>query len=413
MKWCGKASCLPTEIVLSDWIRKLEAYATTEPYIRDSYLAPVEDFVSELTATCCERLRDLGQLLIDQERARVIVDPQRPAAGHWFGGGNMVQDNDGTLWLVGRFRNQGDSRTGLGMGERGLELAIFSSDDRGESWTKTLSLNKRDLNVDSREVLSIEGTALRLTDSGVELYLSTEKTGIEYPYGLKSYLKPGTGVWTVDRITAPSIQQLADGPVETILASEDPRTVQVKDPFIFQHNGETHLLFCTHPFCWSSSNTGYVKLDQQSQFSGDPDFDFFPRGYTWDVAMTRGTSVVPVPRVGLFADQDVALFFYDGGECVRNLDQHAAAVKRPRGYSCEELGGLACIQNGDLATVQRLSINQPAFVSPFGTGCSRYVDVLATDDGYYATWQQSQADLSQPLVMHFVSRDDVAKLLTS
>ena len=50
--------------------------------------------------------------------------------GFWFGGGNMVQDHDGTLWLVGRYRNHGDSRTGLGAGERGLELALFRSDDR-------------------------------------------------------------------------------------------------------------------------------------------------------------------------------------------------------------------------------------------------------------------------------------------
>ena len=53
------------------------------------------------------------------------------------------------------------------------------------------------------------------------------------------------------------------------------------------------------------------------------------------------------------------------------------------------------------------------FVSPYGTGCSRYVDVLVTDDAFYTTWQQSQDDLSQPLVMTKVDRNEVASLLDS
>lgn len=211
-----------------------------------------------LTDQQCDRLRALGELLVDQDRARVIVPPQRPAAGHWFGGGNMVADAAGKLWLVGRFRNQGDSRTGLGMGERGLELAVFCSTDQGGTWSKSLSLSKQDLAVGPHKVLSIEGTALRLTDAGVELYLSTEKTGIDYPCSLEPFLKSGTGVWTIDRIAADRMEGLADAPVKTILSSADPRFVQVKDPFLYQRDGAAHLLFCTHPFCWTSSNTGYV-----------------------------------------------------------------------------------------------------------------------------------------------------------
>ncbi len=243
----------------------------------------------------------------------------------------------------------------------------------------------------------------RLTAAGVELYVSTEKTAIDYPPGLESYLKPGAGVWTIDRIVASSVEALAKAPVETILRSDDPQFVQVKDPFLY----DDCLLFCTHPFCWTSSNTGYAKLDGR-----DPHFDFFPRGFTWDVAMTRGTAVLPIPPVGDFADQPVALMFYDGGECMHNLDEHAAAVKRPRGYSCEELGGLAYFTDGDLSSIRRLSVCEPMFVSPHGTGCSRYVDVLVTADGYYATWQQSRADQSQPLVMNFVSTDAAIELLT-
>ena len=121
--------------------------------------------------------------------------------------------------------------------------------------------------------------------------------------------------------------------------------------------------------------------------------------------------MLDVPKAGAFANQAVTLMFYDGGECVRNLDEHATAVKRPRGYSCEELGGAGYFLDGDFANIERLSKHAPLFVSPHGTGCSRYVDVLQTADGYYATWQQSQPDGSQPLVMNFVPHEVVAELL--
>ena len=358
-----------------------------------------------------QRLTQFARRLIDQDKARVIVAPQEPSSGYWFGGGNMVQDAGGALWVVGRFRNHGDSRTGLGEGQRGLELAIFRSTDQGKTFEKLVSLSKEDLSTETSKVLSIEGTAFRLTHSGVELYVSTEKSGVSYPKGLESYLKPGTGVWTIDRLTANKIDSLGDAAVEPFLAVEDSRFVHVKDPFIGSHHGKAALMFCSHPFSWTSSNTGYVMLDDAGASQGEPCFDFFARGFAWDVAMTRGTAVLPVPKIGVFADRDVSLLFYDGGECVRNLDEHASAVKRPRGYSCEELGGVAYFDKQDLHTVQRLSINQPMFVSPYGTGCSRYVDVLVTDDGYYATWQQAQADGSQPLVMNFLSTQEANHIL--
>jgi hypothetical protein len=84
----------------------------------------------------------------------------------------------------------------------------------------------------------------------------------------------------------------------------------------------------------------------------------------------------------------------------------------PPGYSCEELGGAALLVDGDPLQSRRLSRLAPLFVSPWGTGASRYVDVLATEEGFYATWEQSQDDGSQLLVMNFVSRKVAARLLT-
>ena len=352
------------------------------------------------------KLIALARAMVNQEKARIIVPAMRPASGFWFGGGNMAQDpRDGSLYLVGRYRNAGDSRSGLGLGERGAELTIFRSDDRGANWRKVVSFSKSDLKVPGREVVSIEGSALHFTPGGggVELFVSTEKTGIAYPPGLESFLKPGTGVWTIERLEAPGIEDLKSAKPATILESADPEYLHIKDPFVYDApNGETVLYFCSHPFSWSSSNCGYAP--RKGETFGPPVFDFFRRGTTWDVAITRGTCVVDVPGTG------ASLLFYDGGECLRPHDQHSHAIKRPRGYSCEEIGGVAYMTAvGD--TPRRLSRTLPFFTSPRGTGCSRYVQVLRTGDGYHVTWQQSQEDLSQPLVMHTLSHAQAAAIL--
>lgn len=358
------------------------------------------------------KLLELARAIVDQRRARVIVPPQQDAPGFWFGGGNLTRDPQGRLILVGRYRNYGDSRTGLGAGERGLELAIFRSADEGQSFQEVVSFSKSELNVADRKVLSIEGSALHWRGDGVELFVSTEKSNIGYPTGLESYLKPNTGVWTIDRLHADSIESLKSATPATILPSKDPGYLHVKDPSVYAApNGDLTVIYCTHPFCWSSSNSACAIRSSGASDFGPPNLTFFPRGPAWDVAITRATALVDVPSFAGPAEHRISLLFYDGGESLRNLDEHSSAVQRPRGYSCEELGGVAYILDGDLTRVYRLSRDFPSFVSPFGTGCSRYVDVLRTDNGYLATWQQSQADESQPLVMNFLDHDLVVRIL--
>lgn len=358
-----------------------------------------------------ERLIQFSRALIDQESARVIVEPQQRASGFWFGGGNMIQAEDGALYVVGRYRNAGDSRTGIAAGTRGLELAIFRSTDGGQSFQKAVSWDKAALNSPDGEVLSIEGSCLRQTDTGVELFVSTEKSGIAYPDPIRDFLKPGAGVWTIDALRASDMASLVTSDVQPVLSSRQPEHLHVKDPFFWSTQTGDRLGFCTHPFGWSSSNTGVADLPDDSGPATSVQQEVFRRGTTWDVAMTRGTCVLPVPSVGEFASEDYRLLYYCGGECLRPLDEHNTAVKRPRGYSCEEIGGVACYANDDLTTVVRLSNLLPLFISPWGTGCSRYVDVLATKDGFYASWQQSQDDLSQPLVLNFLPRDQAEAIL--
>ncbi len=354
------------------------------------------------------KIKAFANELIDEGKAVIAVPPQKNSSGYWFGGGNMIEGKDGTLYITGRYRNYGDSRTGTGMGERGLELAIFASKDRGSSFSKIHSFSKKDLGVDGYDVLSIEGTALYDNGKEIELYISTEKKNRPFPEGFESFHKPGTGSWTIDRMTGPTVEELDPSSLENILENSDPRWFNEKDPFVHtKRNGDMILGFCTHPFNWASSNSAYcIRKKGEKEFS-EPVYDWFPRGYCWDVGITRATSFLSLPG------SNETLVFYDGGESMRNFPQHENAKKRPRGYSCEELGGLAYFQEDSPETVERISIVLPSFVSSSGTGCLRYVHVLETDDGYYATWQQSMNNLSQPLMLRFLPKDEAERILLS
>jgi hypothetical protein len=358
------------------------------------------------------QLIELCRRLIDQHRARVVVPPHASESGYWFGGGNLTLGPDGAWYLVGRYRNAGDSRTGLAAGTRGLELAMFRADAPESEFVKIASWSKADLSLPGGNVLSIEGSALRWNQGAPELFVSTEKEGVGYPPRFESYLKPGTGVWSIDRLAAESVEQLATAAVEPYFSSSLPEAIHAKDPFIYKAVHADLLFFCSHPFNWSCSGTSYVPLQREAPSDEQAMLDFFRRGNVWDIAMSRGTCVIDVPKVGAFADQNVQLMFYDGGECVRDLDPHERSVKRPRGYSCEELGGAAYVLERQWSAATRLSRYEPLFVSPHGSGSSRYVDVLVGPDGMHATWQQSQPDRSQPLVMHRLGWPEIEAILT-
>jgi hypothetical protein len=300
------------------------------------------------------------------------------------------------------------------MGERGLELAVYRFEDGFQEGKKVLSFSKSDLSIGNREVLSIEGSALVFGPHQVELYVSSEKATVAYPPHIRDYQKPGTGVWTIDRMTATRVEELDPATMTEVVSTADPQFLHVKDPFVCRlPHWNLFMGFCTHPFNWASSNGGFLARREPGGLFDPPVFDFFPRGYTWDAGISRPTAILPLPHVGAFeADDAPMLMFYDGGESMRNLDEHSRAVKRPRGYSCEELGGAALV-SPDMRYYQRLDVIEPMFVSPWGTGCSRYVDVVATGERLYATWQQAQEDGSQPLVMRSLALSEVEELLVS
>lgn len=368
-----------------------------------------------LTPQHCQKLRDLASALVDQEKARILVEPQDRSTGYWFGGGNVIQDADGSFLICGRYRNYGDSRTGVGAGERGLELAIFRGDSPGGTFEKILSFSKADLTCNGVEVVSIEGVALHRTEEGIELFISTEKD-TNYPEGIAGFQKAGTGVWSIDRIHASTVDALTPANIEEIIPhqADDIARLHCKDPWISDlRNGDLMLGYCTHPFSWSSSGTGIKIRKAGSDSYDDLTRDMLRRGPVWDIACARITERLPVPKLGVFADQpDLSLYFYDSAECLRQLDENPGAVARPRGWSCEEIGGVALGIDDELPTVKSISEEAPLFISPYGTGCSRYVAAAQTEDGIFANWQQSQKDLSQPLVGHFLPMSEVEKILS-
>ena len=357
-------------------------------------------------------LTRLAQALVDQRAARVLVRPLESTDGFWFGGGNMVRLGDGSLAVVGRHRVAGDSRTGLVAGERGAQMAVYRAASFDKPFEKVLAFGKPEVAPAGKEVVSIEGTSLLIRPGKVELYVSSEKTDL-YPDDIREYQKPGTGIWTIELMEAAGLDALAAGTARTVLASREPATVHVKDPKAYaEPDGSTTVLFCTHPFSWTCSNTAVAV-----RRPGNADFQITVRtllekGLVWDVAATRVTDRMPVPRVGrLRGLPPLSLYFYDGAECVRQLPDNAKAVRRPRGYSCEEIGGVAVGFDADFPRLHRLSVNAPLFISPAGTGCSRYVSTLVERDAIYATWQQSQDDRSQPLVGHALPMEQVERIL--
>jgi len=138
-----------------------------------------------------------------------------------------------------------------------------------------------------------------------------------------------------------------------------------------------------------------------------PQHNVMPHGLTWDVAVTRVTTRMPVPKVGALASgPEVSLYFYDGAECVR---EHPSP--RPKGYSCEELGGAAYGLDAGMPSFVRLSSLEPFFVSRHGSGCHRYVQACACDEGIFAVWQMASESGAQPLYGHFLPMDEVARIL--
>ncbi|MCL5408987.1 MAG: exo-alpha-sialidase [Candidatus Omnitrophica bacterium] len=357
-----------------------------------------------------EKLIELGKLIVNQKKSKIIVEPYIKEKGCWFGGGKIRSTGDGKIYLTGRYRNTGDSRYGNLIGERGAELAVFISEDSGKTFKKIRYWNKKDLTCNGKEVISIEGSSINFEKDKIEIYFSTEKK-ILYPEIVRKYQKQDTGIWEIDVLTGNNIEEIQSKNIKNVLFSQYPVNLHIKDPTVFQIKNKTYMMFCEHPFSWTCSYSG-LAVKEKDNFNLISR-DILYRGYTWDVAVTRITERLPVPKLGVFKNlPDISLYFYDGAECVREHHKSEKGVKIPRGYSCEEIGGFGYGFDGKMPPeIYRLSDLFPLFYSSEGTGSSRYVSAIYDGEKIYATWQKSMEDFSQPLVMNIVDKKEIEDIL--
>jgi len=360
-----------------------------------------------------QRITELLTTLVDVKNADVLISPSHPSPGHWFGGGNMVW-HEGAIYLSGRYRDAGDSRYGVKAGVRGRESAVFCSEDGGMTFYKVQSWTKTDLSTSAAEVLSIEGTALhQLADGSWEMFISSEKKR-SYPAGYEAYQKPGTGVWSIDRMRGEAPDKMDADTLEPVLWNDTlPEYIHVKDPTVWDlPDGTTAMAFCTHPFTWASGGSGLaVRAAENSQFKVQ-NWEFTTRGPAWDVGICRITGTFSLSDCpGCKEESETRILFYDGAECMRSHEEHNAADERPRGYCCEELGGTFVADDAAGPELRRLSCRQPMFVSPYATGCCRYIDAVVIPNGIFATWQQAQQDGSQALVGNKLRTEQIKAIL--
>jgi len=364
-------------------------------------------FSSELK----EKLIAVARCLISQEQAEVLVWPHEREQGFWFGSGNICREPGGDLLLTGRYRNGGDSRSGLEAGPRGAELLVLSSSDGGKSFKPIHSFRKRDLSYPQNEVLSIEGSCLYASRAGLELFVSSEKRA-DYPEAVRQFQKPGTGVWSIDVMAPKAGHGFNASGIKPAFRSEQPAWLHVKDPIVFDLAGKTTMLYCSHPFTWASGNSGCAAREAQHKPFVNRDSSILSRGPAWDVAACRITERLPLPPTGILKGLPrLSLYFYDGAECMHSHGKNTGADGLSRGYSCEEVGGLAVGFDRDFPRLVSLSVERPLFTSPYGTGCSRYVSVFDGGEFYLATWQQSQPDRCQPLVVNRVDKKTIENIV--
>ncbi|MDZ7799161.1 MAG: hypothetical protein U5K81_00010 [Trueperaceae bacterium] len=153
------------------------------------------------------------------------------------------------------------------------------------------------------EVLSIEGSSLRRrADGGWELFVSSEKRRA-YPSAYAEFQKPGTGVWTIDRMTGPSPDRLNAGTLAPVVVGIDPGHLHVKDPVTVDladgGTARTDLQPPAH-LGVQQYRAGAARRGRRGVRGHAPGAG--TARSVLDVGVTRLTDRLRVPRVGRFAD---------------------------------------------------------------------------------------------------------------
>ena len=270
----------------------------------------------------------LGKL--DWARTQVVVEPPAPELGAWAGAPSAIT-RDGAYWLAYRLRNP------VGEG-RGYANVLARSDD-GIHFETVAEVHRDEFGGES-----LERPAVVVTPEGRwRLYVSVAL--------------PGTKAWRVDLLEAATPEELATAAPRTVLPATD--LAAPKDPVIrLAQDGTWHL--------WASV---HLLDDPGATDRMTTEHATSPDGVTWT---WTGTALAPRPGRWDGRGVRVSTVLLRGGGVLAAYDGRAGAAE-----NWEERTGFAAgtpealVAEGD----------QPALVSPYGSGGLRYLDLVRALDG--------------------------------
>jgi hypothetical protein len=262
------------------------------------------------------------------DEAQVVVPAPGNGPGNWAGAASAVLV-DGTFWLTWRERRP------LTVG-RGVAVHVARSTD-GQVFEEVAQVRREDFGAESFE----RPVLVPVPGIGWRLYLSCAT--------------PGSKHWWVDSLTAATVEDIAAGDREVVLAG-DERTA-VKDPVILATDDGWEMWLCCHPLTDPgnedrmttrrlTSPDGLVWTDHGEVLAGRP-------GH-WDARGARVTTVI--------GDNPLTVL-YDG---------------RPDAASnWHETTGLAIWDGHRLVPDD----GRGPLRSPYGKGALRYASAVGLPDG--------------------------------
>jgi hypothetical protein len=273
------------------------------------------------------------------EDVRVVVPAPGMGVGNWAGAASAVLV-DGVFWLTWRVRRP------LTDG-RGVSVIVAKSSD-GETFEQVVEVQRETFGAESFE----RPVLVPVGDLGWRLYLSCAT--------------PGSKHWWVDSLTAPTVEDLAAGYQQVVLAGDEH--TGVKDPVIALDDDGWHLWLCCHPLDDAghedrmttrhlTSRDGLAWTDRGEVLAGRPG--------EWDARGARVTTVI---------SHDPLTVLYDG---------------RPDAESnWFETTGVATWDGDRLVPDASIA----PIASPYSDGAFRYASAVPLGDGRIRYYVESARD---------------------
>jgi hypothetical protein len=278
--------------------------------------------------------------LFDPEDGVTILEPPGAGAGNWVGAPSVLYDSERVLLAYRRRRPRGEAR------DRGYEACIAESAD-GVHFTDVWSVEKEQL-----ESTSMERFCLHRDPGGrYLLYLS--------------YEHPEDGRWRIDVLEASRPEDFDAGSRVTVLTPSGTGTAAVKDPYVVRVGPAYYMFVSTFLTDAGPAPTSLAVSSDGLEFRWAG--TVFDVGTGWDRYQARLSGIV---RAG-----GAFVGFYDG----------AADPSE----DTEERLGLAF--SSDLATWERVSVDEPWLLSPHATSI-RYLDAIELEGEWWLYYEYARAD---------------------